>query len=149
MRFFRKELSDQPVYVNGHPVRFDILETSDPALIAEMENCIRRNSGGIYEITAEQFADEIKKKEQEKLSGGSLKPRHQRQGLSALQFGNPGAAAASRFARPQIPALNPERASVSHQMPDPIEVPTAASFALPPTARVKDLKEMAERARPK
>jgi hypothetical protein len=40
-------------------------------------------------------------------------------------------------------------APVGHPMPDPIEVPTAASFALPPVAKMKDLKQMAERAKPK
>lgn len=149
MRYFSKELPDAPILVRGHPLKFDVLETSDSALISELENCIRRHQGGIVEITAEKYAEELKKKELEKQSGFNSKPRHQRQELSALQFGNPGAAAASRFARPQVPALNPERAEVSHPMPDPIEVPTASSFALPPTARVKDLKEMAERARPK
>lgn len=147
-RFFQKELPDAPILIRGHPIRFDVMETSDAALISEFENCIRRHQGGIVEITADKYADEVKKKEQESLSGFNSKPQHQRQELSAHQFGNPGAAAASRFARAQQPQ-QPQAQQVAHPMPDPIEVPTAASFALPPVARVKDLKEMAERAKPK
>jgi hypothetical protein len=149
-RFFQKELPEAQIWIAGHPIQFDIMETNDPLLIAEFENCIRRNSGGITEITAEKYAEEVKKKELEKLSGSNSKPQHKRTELSAFQFGNPGAAVASRFARQQSPTT--ERgmvAPVGHPMPDPIEVPTAASFALPPVAKMKDLKQMAERAKPK
>lgn len=152
MKYFFKELPDTPIYIAGHPLRFDIMQTSDPALINEFENCIRRHQGGIVEITAERYAEELKKKEQETLSGNNLRPQ-QRQVLSALHLGNPGAAAASRFAKPQMSDWqrgngNPANTPVAHPMPDPIDVPTAASFALPPVAKMKDLKEMAERAKP-
>lgn len=127
-------------------MRFDFLPTEDPHLIAELENCVRRGVGGISEISKATFDEEVKKKEQEKLSGNNSKPSFKRTELSAIQLGNPGAAVGSSFARPQRPMAQPE---VQHPMPDPIEVPTANSFALPPVAKMKDLKQMAERAKPK
>jgi hypothetical protein len=146
MRYFSKELPEAAIYIFGHPMTFDVMETSDPALIAEFQSAISRNSGGISEITAEKFAEEVKKKESEKLSGGSLRPSFKRTELSALQFGNPGAAVASRFSKPQQsewskgPGTAPEQA---RQMPDPVDIPTSASFIVPPppTARMKESKQ--------
>lgn len=145
MKYFAKDLPDSPVYIFGQPMRFDFIPVDDPALIAELDNCIKRSVGGIFEITKAQFDEEVKKKEQEKLLGNNSKQPHQRQELTAFQHGNPGAAVASRFAARQQPAAP----QIQHPMPDPIEVPTAASFQLPPVAKMKDLKDMAERAKPK
>jgi len=148
IRYFAKELADSPITIFGRPMRFDFIPVEDPGLIAELENCIRRNVGGVTEISKTQFDEEVKKKEQEKLFGNNSKPLHQRTELSAFQLGNPGAAVASRFARQQQHVQQPAP-QIQHPMPDPIEVPTPASFNLPPVAKMKDLKAMAERAKPK
>lgn len=148
IRYFQKDLPDSPVWIAGHPMRFDFLPTEDPALIAEFENCIRNSVGGISEISKAQFDEEVKKKAQEKLLGSSLNPPPRRQELTAFQFGNPAVAAASRFARQQE-WVKPPQPQAQHPMPDPIDVPTAASFAQPPLAKMKDLKAMMERAKPK
>lgn len=146
MKYYSKELADQPVYIFGQPMRFDFIPVEDAALIAELESCIRRSVGGISEITKSQFDEEVKKKEQEKLLGNNSKQPPHRVELTAFQLGNPGAAVASRFAARQ---QGPPAPQIQHPMPDPIEVPTAASFQLPPVAKMKDLKDMAERAKPK
>lgn len=138
-RFFAKDLPESPVFVMGHPMTFDFLETSDPTLIAELENCIRRSVGGVSEISAETYAEEIKKKERERLSGNNSKPQFRRTELSFI--GSPGAAAhGSSFTRRQQPEVNHAPSVNGQPMPDPIEVPAASSFTLPPTAKMKDLK---------
>ena len=91
MRYFAKELSDQPVFIFGQPMRFDFIPVEDTALLAELDSCIRRSVGGISEITKAQFDEEVKKKEQEKLLGNNSKQPHQRPELTAFQHGNPGA----------------------------------------------------------
>lgn len=138
-RYYSKELPDAPVYVAGNPLTFDFLETGNPVLIAELDNCVRRGVGGVSEISSETYAEEIKKKERERLSGNNSKPQYKRTELSFI--GSPGAAAhGSSFTRRQQPEANHAPSVNGQPMPDPIEVPGAASFTLPPTAKMKDLK---------
>lgn len=135
-------------------MRFDILETNDATLIAELDKCIARGIGGVLSITEEQYAEEAKKKAEQISSGFSSNNRPQRRELSAHQLGGLRAAGENgnthgQFAAPQ----QPERARNQHgmgpirepaKMPDPIEVPTNESFAgmftKPPTAKMKDLR---------
>jgi hypothetical protein len=154
MRYYSKEIPDSAVFVNGAAMRFDILETSDATLIAELDKCIARGIGGVLSITAEQYAEELKKKADGNLSGFNSNSRPQRRELSAHQLGGLRAAGESGNANGQFAApQQPDRARNQHglgairepaKMPDPIEVPTTESFAgmfsKPPTAKLKDMK---------
>lgn len=156
-KFYSKEIPESPVYVAGHPLVFDVLETEDAALIAELDKCVARGVGGVMTITQEQFEVEVKKKSNGQLSNGSLRPKQQRQELSAMQLAGlravEGAGKVSQFARPQQPTANPHNRHglpVSGNapgpipaLPDPIEVPTPESFgpiSKPPTAKAKDVQ---------
>jgi hypothetical protein len=153
-KFYAKELPESPVYVAGHPLIFDFMETEDSALIAELDKCVARHVGGVVEISEEQFIDEIKKKETGNNSANSLRPRLQRTELQAVQWDAlraAGGGVSSQFAKPQLQREHrphnrsglPSGASPNgtHPTPDPIEVPTAESFGeiRPPTAKLKDI----------
>ena len=142
-KYYSKEIPEAPVFVSGHPMRFDLLETSDPMLITELDKCVARGIGGVISITPEQYAEESKKKQALQSSNNS-KPPH-RQELSALQLdarrvveavGNP-APRQGMFAKPQVPPADQFQRG-PEPMPEPIEVPTPDSFVVrpPPTARV-------------
>lgn len=149
-RFFKKEIPEAPVFCMGHPLRFDVLETSDPMLVAELDKCVTRGVGGVVSISEEEYQEEIKKKELLRLSNSSSKPPH-RQELSALRLdarrvveavGNP-APKIGQFAKPQVP---PAVQRNGHEpMPEPIEVPTPESFVIkpPPTMKASATKPKA------
>lgn len=148
-RHFKKEIAEAPVFVLGHPMRFDILQTEDPTLIAELDKCVARGVGGVIAISPEEYAEESKKKEQSNLLNTNSKP-HQRQELSALRLdarrvveavGNP-APRTGMFAKPQIPTDGHRLQQTAQPMPEPIEVPTPESFVIrqPPTAKASELK---------
>ena len=153
-KFYAKELPESPVYVAGHPLIFDFMETEDAALISELDKCVARHVGGVVEISEAQFTEEVKKKENGNKSADSLRPKLQRTELQAVQWGAQHAAgvgvngqfAKPKFQREQRPHNRPGLPSGnspngSHAMPDPIEVPTAESFGeiRPPTAKLKDI----------
>lgn len=156
-KFYSKEIPESPVYVAGHPLVFDYLETEDAALIAELDKCVARGIGGVMSVTQEQFEVEVKKKNNESPLNGHSKQRQQRPELSALQLAGlravEGGGKVSQFARPQQPTANPHNRhglpisgnapGPMPSMPDPIEVPTPESFGpitKPPTVKAKDLK---------
>jgi len=155
-KFYSKDLPESPVYVAGHPLIFDFLETEDSALISELDKCVARCVGGVKEITQDEFTEEVKKKESGNSSANNLRPKLQRTELQAVQWDALRAAGAGvnkgQFSRPQMPEHRPHNqhglpssqgpsASNGKVMPDPIEVPTAESFGeiKPPTAKMKDL----------
>ena len=144
-KFYAKEIPESPIFINGHGLRFDFMETEDSMLIAELDKCVARGVGGVMSITQEQYSEEIKKKELSASLNGSLKPQ-QRQEISALRLdarrvveavANP-APRAGMFAKPQIPTDQLANGRVSQPMPEPIEVPTPESFVVmrPPTAKI-------------
>lgn len=151
-RYYSKEMPEQAVYVNGVPLRFEILETSDPTLIAELDNCIAKSRGGVIAISAETYAAESKKKENGSLSESDLRHKRQRQELSALQL-NPHHAAVEGFQANGMFAKAQEREHKPHNqfglpkagvgpsgggaMPDPIEIPAAKDFVPPKPATAK------------
>lgn len=153
-KFYQKELPESPVYVSGHPLIFDFLETEDAALIAELDKCVMRGVGGVSSITPEQFAEEVKKKAHGNPSAGSLKPRQQRQELTAVQWDAlrvaGDAVSPGQFAKPQQPDHRPHRRhglpNPNVAMPDPIEVPSVESFpevsSKPPLAKLKAVQAM-------
>lgn len=159
-KFYSKEIPDSPVYVAGHPLTFDILETQDAALIVELDKCVNKGVGGVLSLSEEQFNEELKKKETGKLSANSLRPRQSRTELSAIQLAGLHVAVdgvrPSQFARPQQPDHRPHtrhglpfggglngKAPPPANAPDPIEVPTAQSFPevfqKPPTAKMSEV----------
>lgn len=153
-KFYSKELPESPVYVAGHPLVFDFLETEDAALIEELDKCIARHVGGVVSITEDQFREEVKKKENGSPSAASLRPKLQRTELQAIQWDVLRAAAGtghvSQFAKVQADRRpharhglpNPMGPSATDKMPDPLEVPTAESFGdivRPPTAKARDM----------
>lgn len=153
-KWYQKEIPESPVFISGHPMRFDILETSDPILVTELDKCAARGIGGVMAITQEQYKSESEKKTLQNLSNGSSKLPH-RQEISALQLdarrvveavGNP-APRGGMFSRPQVPTDSHRENGNSHQqMPEPIEIPAPASFVIkqPPTAKIGKAKSKLE-----
>lgn len=167
-RYYGKEIAELPVYVNGVPLKFDILETTDPALIAELDKCIAKGRGGVYSITVEKYAEELKKKGSGQPLQSDSTPRHSRQELSALHSQQVLAAVgrdqldqsrfgAGTFAKPQDREHRPHNAhglpSVmgpsgagsrvppphTGPMPDPIEVPAEIKVFKPATAKMSEV----------
>lgn len=151
-KYYMKDLPDNPVWVNGFPLRFDILETGDQTLINELDRCIARQAGGITALTKEQYDEEAKKKASGNNWPNNLKPAFKRTELSALQglpvagdAGNPNVGfrnGAGTFARPQQFIPNNGIQAANPSMPDPIEIPKMESFTIkpPPTAKASSLK---------
>jgi len=149
MKYFRKEIEQSPVYIRGQPFRFDILATEDAMLIAELDKCVRRQIGGVIEITEAEYQDESKKKESEQLSRNSSNPLQHRAELKSLNLppdrravevvANPGGRRNGMFARPQMGDRPQPRSN--EPMPDPIQIPSPSTFTIPPTAKLSDLKK--------
>lgn len=140
-RWFAKELPSMPLFVMGYPLRFDFLETEDGALIAELDNAIRNRAGGVSSITQEEYADQVKKKAQENLSGNNSNQKQWRTELVApFSPAQNAAGTQGSFAKPQQPpavqpqVLNPQ----PHEMPDALSVPSPESLKIPrpPTAKL-------------
>lgn len=145
--------------INGATMRFDILATEDPTLISELDKCIANSVGGIRSITAEVYAEELKKKATGNLSGSSFRPKPHRQELTPSQWEGQRAVGAvsngaGQFASPQLPngrdhaprnqfGLGARQAAPA-AAPEPIEVPSAESFQIPiskpPTAKLNAVK---------
>lgn len=163
MRYFRKELPENPVYIMGQPFRFDFFATEDAVLIAELDKCVHRQMGGVVSITEAEYAEEVKKKEQSAKYASSsngnqfgrrqeiVAPQFQHLNLGLDQSGrrvaavvaNPSSRRGGLLAQQALPQRDEIRApnAVSRpEMPDPIQIPTPAQFAKPPTAKVGDLK---------
>lgn len=152
-------MPEAAVVILGNSMKFDILETADPALIRELDQCIAHGVGGVVSITEAQYQEEVKKKASDSSSHNSLNPRRQRQELSANQLLNLRAAAGAgngnangQFAQPQMGRPNTPNNSfglprAQGPAPDPIEVPSAADFAAafakPPTAKMSEVKGVA------
>lgn len=159
-KYYMKEIPELPVYVHGTPIKFDILETSDQVLIEELDKCIARGVGGVMSITAEVFAEELKKKELGNSSLFSSQPLHKRQELSALHsLKAPVAGDEKRFDFGGTFAKHQEREHTPHNMaglpssfngpsnpgpktmPDPIELPALSEFKTtkPTTAKLSEV----------
>lgn len=152
-KYYRKELENQPVFIFGHPMRFDFLATEDVVLISELDKCAARGIGGVISITRELYEEEVKKKELE-MSNGNSKPHpstpHRQEILSPNLDGRRVAEVVANprgsrgmFARPQTgdrqgwPPQNRQGGDDRHgPMPDPIQIPSPAQFAPPPTAKI-------------
>jgi hypothetical protein len=160
MKFYQKEIPETAVVILGNSMRFDILETADPILIVELDKCIARGVGGVISISEAQFQEELKKKKEGLLSPDSLNRPRMRQELSANHLLNLRAAGAGgnfgnangQFAQPQVGRAHTPNNSfglprAQGPAPEPIEVPTAESFAAsftkPPTARMSEVKATA------
>lgn len=152
-RHFKKEIPESAVFVLGHPMRFDLLQTEDPMLIAELDKCVARGVGGVISISPEEYSEESKKKAQSSLLNNNSKPPH-RQELSALQLdarrvveavSNP-APRSGMFAKPQIPTDGPRFNGNQKPMPEPIEVPAPESFVIkpPPTMKLSQMNPKAK-----
>lgn len=148
-KYYRKEIPEAPVFVAGHPYRFDILSTEDPILISELDKCVARHVGGVIAISKEEYEEEVKKKEQLNLLRNNSKPQ-QRQEISALRLdarrvveavSNP-APRTGMFAKPQVPPDHQSNGE-KRQTPDPIEVPSPESFQVrpPPVMKLSDIKK--------
>ena len=71
-----------PIYVHGTPLKFEVLETSDAALIVELDKAIQFGRGGVFAITKEQF-DDLAQKTSESRSESGYKQNQHRPELSA------------------------------------------------------------------
>lgn len=152
--YYTKEIPEMAVYVHGTPLKFELLETSDAALIVELDRCIQFGRGGIKAITKEQFDEEAKKKPPVTVSESGYKQKQQRLELSSPHLSHDPAAGGADirignvFARPQerehaphnrhgLPAGAPGPAPIK-RMPDPIELPSTDDFR-PPTAKMSQV----------
>jgi len=154
-KFYRKDIPQMPVYVHGVPLKFELLETADAALIEELDKCISFGRGGVMSITKEEFEDEAKKKPTGTLSESGYKQRQQRVELSSPLLNQNlvaegGINIGGQFARPQdIGRAHEPREKFGlpngavgpgggRPMPDPIEVPRTTDMK-PPTAKLSEL----------
>lgn len=154
-KFYRKDIPQMPVYIHGTPLKFEILETADAALIEELDRCIAFGRGGVISITKEEYEEEAKKKPQGTFSESGYKQKLTRLELSSqLLNQNPVAEAGinigGQFARPQDigRAHEPNEKfglpngtvgpAGGRPMPDPIEVPRTADMK-PPTAKLSEV----------
>lgn len=152
-KFYRKEIPEMPVYINGAPLRFEVLATQDAGLIRELDNAIAGQRGGVVAITEDEFNEAQKKKPSGISSESVFKQNRQRQELSAPHLGNLAAGEArvgGMFAqrqdvgRPHTPHNQTGlRSSASgpagnKASPDPIQVPDKARLVSPkpPTAKL-------------
>ena len=106
IKYYSKDIPEMPVYINGTPLRFEVLETADANLIAELDKCINNHRGGLSSITKEQYDEAIKKNTTGISSESIFKQQRQRQELSAVQFHERAVAEGAvrtggMFARPQ------------------------------------------------
>lgn len=156
MKYYRKEIPTQAVYIFGQPFRFDFLATEDVALVHELDKCIRKQMGGVIAITKDEYDAELKKKESEQQLSANSNSLQQRRELRALNqplperravevVANPGGRRNGMFARQQMG----DRGGISaHQggdgrngpMPDPIQIPSPSQFTTPPTAKLSEMK---------
>lgn len=153
-KYYRKDIPQMPVYVHGTPLKFELLETSDGALIEELDKCIAFGRGGIEAITKEVFDEESKKKPSGTISESGYRQRQQRLELSSPLLSqnlvvDAGINVGGQFARPQdvgrvhapherfgLPSASGP--SPGRPMPDPIEVPKTSDMK-PPTAKLSQV----------
>lgn len=116
--YFAKELPEQPIYINGQAMRFDVFATSDPDVIQKLSSAAAKRVGGVLVITKEQYesALEDKKKVQ---SNPSLKRRQGREEVKQKVIPlNPRKAGAGRVAVPvdsKAIAATPEEVAIKAQ----------------------------------
>ncbi len=147
-RYFKKELPESAVYIAGHPLKFDILETEDPTLAAQLDACISRGIGGVIALSAEQFAAESQKKTSGINYESAFKqnPQQRQSELSTLHALHAAGAGDKQRAQPNLVAkTNPGDSPVSGRaMPEPVSVPSpnafSGIFAKPKTAKKSDVK---------
>lgn len=157
-KYYRKEIPEMPLYIHGSPLKFEILETADAALIEELDRCIAFGRGGVMAITQPEFEDEAKKKPPVTISESGYKQNRNRLELSSPLLNQNLAAEGGinlggQFARPQdigrahepnekfgLPngAVGP---AGGRPMPDPIEVPKTTDMK-PPTAKLSELNSV-------
>lgn len=155
-KWYRKEIPEMPFYVHGTPLKFEVLETKDDALITELDKAAQMGRGGIIPITQAQFEEESKKKPNGTISESGYKQRQQRQELSAQQLNQSRVVDAvdglqftgGMFARPQEREHTPHNQvgfrqnaagpSGARPMPDPIELPKPLDLK-PPTAKLSEV----------
>lgn len=161
MKYYVKELPQTPIYVRGQPIKFDLLETSDPVLIQELDKCVVKGIAGVISVTKEKYDEELKKKASGNSSEFNSRPSNRRQELSAFharraaeaqgkgssfQFGEHGT-----FAAPQRDTTPPNVSGVTGRpMPDPIEVPSPSAFSgiflkPAPTAKASEVNAAAKK----
>lgn len=154
-RYYRKEIPESPIYIFGKPLKFEILETADASLIAELDKCIAHGRGGVIAISQDEYEAEKKTCQREMRSDSVYKQNRQRLELSSPLFGQHLAVDAANeirisgaFARPQEREHTPNNQfglpagavgpGNSKAMPDPIELPKAEDMK-PPTAKLSEV----------
>lgn len=86
-RYFKKRGPETPIYLkSGKKIVFNniignagYVRTDDPNLINVFENCIKSRSGGISEITKDEYVEEFESKKQLSSSTPVVKQRDQLQ----------------------------------------------------------------------
>lgn len=132
--FYSKELGEQTaIYLsNGHPMKFDYLETSDAWLIMELDAAIQNGVGGVTRITQAQHEEGVKKKSEEKSRNGSQQYRQELQ--SPNMFNIPGRV--SPAGRAVVAPVARIIAGKPTELPDPLQVPDPSQFKMPSVGKV-------------
>lgn len=132
-QWYGKELPTNKLYLsNGHPITFDIMETSDAWLIQELDSAIRNQVGGVIRLTKEQYDEAVKKKSAEKSPVSSpsyrqeIMPTHQFTSQHQQRVFPQGGRVAVAAGSNQRPA----------ELPDPLTVPDPSTFTMPKVAKV-------------
>jgi hypothetical protein len=151
MKYYRKEIPDQAIYVFGQPFRFDILATEEVPLIHELDKCIAKQRGGVIAITQEEYEVEVKKKATEQLLRNASQPHRPELKSSNLNLQperrvaeavvNPGGSRQGMFARQQMDRQGIAAHRQQELMPDPIQIPSPNQFITPPTAKLSEMKK--------
>jgi hypothetical protein len=75
--YFRKELPDSPIFIEGIHMRFDILATDDERLANHLLNATAKRIGGVLSINQDEYDDLVKKKAQSQPSLAPRKPQRE------------------------------------------------------------------------
>ncbi len=109
--YFKKELGlERPIWINGAPVRFDViaLEESD-AIAPHLLNAARKKVSGVVQLTSEQYEEELKKK------ASVRPPKRQREEVKqqALPYARSGSVRRVAVGDKSQVLQTPEQAAVS------------------------------------
>lgn len=131
-QFFCKELPQNKLYLsNGHPITFDIMETSDAWLIQELDAAIKNHVGGVIKLTKAQYDEAVKKKSEGKSQLNSASYRQEI--IPTHQFTSQH----QQRVFPQGGRVAVAAGSQPHgQLPDPLTVPDPSTFTMPKVAKV-------------
>lgn len=138
MRYFSKALVSNTISAAGKNIPFievaagaGVIATEDQSFIEALDIRIRERRGGIYELTKEQYDEELKKKN----DSPSLPPRSVRQGISLADLSVPTSNAP---AVEEVSEAKPVKKIDPVSEPSvPADPPAVTATTRPSTAKIK------------